>query len=194
VPCPALAASTTNGANPSTTTSWHLILGNQRFHIPPVAIINRKRPFDVEPNIIAHPIHLRTSFGRIVRQLPPLILPRQILVQVKRAHVFDKQGLRPVRPIAAQDTHNIGVLRQRADGIAVAEAEFGVFEFGLVVAEVVVLGEVVEGEGGAVFEEAEEGVEERHVHVDVFADVAVVAGGGRGTVHNVLDFVVLGKV
>jgi hypothetical protein len=57
-----------------------------------------------------------------------------------------------------------------------------------------VLGEVVEGEGGAVFEEAEEGVEERHVHVDVFADVAVVAGGGRGTVDDVLNFVVLGKV
>ncbi len=56
------------------------------------------------------------------------------------------------------------------------------------------LGEVVEGEGGAVFGEAEEGVEERHVHVDVFADVAVVAGAGRGTVDYVLDFVVLGKV
>ncbi len=55
------------------------------------------------------------------------------------------------------------------------------------------LGEVVEGEGGAVFGEAEEGVEERHVHVDVFADVAVVAGGGRGTVDDVLDFVVRGR-
>jgi len=51
--------------------------------------------------------------------------------------------------------------------------------------------EVFKGQGGIVFGEGQEGIEEGHVDVDVVTDVAVVASGSRGAVDYVLGFLVL---
>ena len=98
------------------------------------------------------------------------------------AGVFYKQGLKAVRAVPAQDHHRVSILRKRANGISIPISEIRVVSFGLVVPQVVVLSEVLEGEGFAVVGKRDEGGEEGHVDVDVFADGAVVASGGSGAV------------
>ena len=80
---------------------------------------------------------------------------------------------------------------QRAERALVPEHEGWILGPALVVAQVVVLGHVLEAQGLAVAGEAEQGLEQRHVQVDVVAQRAVVAGWGGGAVNGVLHHVVL---
>ncbi len=57
--------------------------------------------------------------------------------------------------------------------------------------KMMMFGEIFESESQAIFGEAHEGVVEGDVDIHVFPNVTIVSGRRRGTVDNVLNFVIL---
>lgn len=66
-----------------------------------------------------------------------------------------------------------------------------VFSLALVMSQVVMLREVLQGECQTVFGERQKGFKQRHVNVDIIPNSSVVACRCGGTVNNILNQVVL---
>lgn len=167
---------------PLSDLTLEIELCHHRLHVPPILITRREGPNNLKANMMRHPIDILIRLHRVIGKLATPISRRQVLIDVKMADIVDKERVQPILTNLAQGANEVTILGDGAGGVLVAEAEMRILGSALVVPQVVMLRQVLEGQGLAVFGEGEERLEESHVEVDVVAYLAVVAGWCCGAV------------